>query len=162
MAPQVRNLLVRGGMIRRLTFAALLPCVAMTLTACGGSSSSSSMLTSATSPTPTLNTENFAGTLDKNGTTVFNFTVTSSGYTLLAGYTSIAPASVAALGLGIGVWDASTSTCGLNVTQSDIAKPGSTALSGTAAAGSFCLRVYDSGGVPDGTSANFTLQVQHY
>jgi len=35
-----------------------------------------------------------------------------------------------ALGLGIGVWDPSSSTCGLNVTQNDVSRAGSTAING--------------------------------
>ena len=148
-------------MNRRLSFAGVFTLLAVALSGCSGSASSNSLLTS-TSPTGTLNTENFTGTIDKGGIAVHNFTVTTSGYTLLAGYTSITPTTVSALGLGIGVWDAASSTCGLNITQVDAAKAGATALNGTAANGTFCLRVYDSGAIPDGTSASYTLQVQHY
>ena len=93
---------------------------------------------------------------------MFPFTVTSSGYGLLAGYTSISPAAVAALGLGIGSWDASTSTCSLNVSQNDTGRTGSTALSGTPNNGNYCVRIYDAGNIPAGMSASFTVQVQHY
>ena|SRR5205085_2570800 len=138
--------------------------VALTLAALAGcsGSSSNSALTAATTTTPTVVTEMFTGSIAQNGTALHNFTVTTSGYSLLAGYTSIAPASVTALGLGIGAWDATTSTCGLNQTQNDVSRSGSTAISGTAGAGSFCLRVYDAGNVAADVAATYTVQVQHY
>jgi len=81
---------------------------------------------------------------------------------LLAGYTSISPSSVAALGLGIGSWDAASSTCSLNVSQNDTGRSGSTALSGTPGSGSYRLRIYDAGNIPGGVAAAYTVQVQHY
>jgi len=127
---------------------------------CGSSSNASTL----TTPTVAarLATDTFTGSIDQNGTAVFPFTVTTSGYGLLAGYTSISPASIAALGLGVGAWDASSSTCSLNVSQNDTGRSGSTALSGTPNSGSYCLRVYDAGNIPAGMSASYTVQVQHY
>lgn len=129
------------------------------LLGCGSSSDSSSVITG---PSPTVVTETFSGSLDQNGTALHTFTVANSGYSLLAGFTSVAPSSITSLGIGIGSWDSTTSTCGLNLTQNDAAKNGSTALSGTAGSGSFCIRVYDGGNIPAGTSASYTVQVQHY
>ena len=142
----------------------LIPLVAIALPAAAcGSSSSSSALSTSTSPTPTVVTETFTGSIGQGGTAVFNFTVTNSGYGLLAGYTTISPNTVTALGMGIGAWDSGTQTCGLNQTQNDIARSGSTALSGTAGAGAFCIRVYDGGNIPTAdVTASFTVQVQHY
>jgi hypothetical protein len=130
------------------------------LAACGSSSSGSTVTTP--TATPTLATDTFAGAIEQNGTAVYPFTVTSSGYTLLAGYTSISPSSVAALGLGIGAWDTSSSTCSLNVSQNDTGRSGSTALSGTPSGGNYCLRIYDAGNIPAGVTASYTVQVQHY
>lgn len=127
------------------------------LSACGSSSS-----TSPTTTTATIVTETFTGSIGQNGTDVHPFTVNASGFTLLAGYTSIAPASVAALGLGVANWDPSTSTCGLNVSQNDASHIGSTAVNGTADSGSYCVRIYDAGNIPAGVTATYTVQVQHY
>lgn len=113
-------------------------------------------------PTPALITETFSGSIQKNSANVHSFAVTSSGSPLLAGFTSISPASVSTLGLGLGVWDTATSTCGLNQSQTDSAHIGSTALNGTADSGSYCVRIYDSGGIPDNTTAEYSVQVQHY
>src|SRR5262249_31159398 len=87
----------------------------------GCSSGDSSSITSPTSiaTSVALVTETFTGSLGQNEARIHPFTVTNAGYTLLAGFTSISPASVTALGLGIGSWDASTSTCSLNVSQND-------------------------------------------
>jgi hypothetical protein len=126
-----------------------------------GSSSSGSTLTTPTA-TGTLATDTFTGSIDQNGTAVYPFTVNTSGYGLLAGYTSISPSSVAALGLGIGSWDASSSTCSLNVSQNDTGRSGSTAISGTPSSGSYCIRIYDAGNIPAGVAASYTVQVQHY
>jgi len=134
--------------------------LAAAISGCGGSSNSSNSLP--TAPTPNVVTETFNGSIAQGQTTVFNFTITNSGYTVLAGYTSISPASVTALGLGIGNWDSGTQTCGLNVTQNDSSHSGSTAISGSAGSGNFCVRVYDGGNVPADTTATFTVQVQHY
>jgi hypothetical protein len=133
---------------------------ALLVGACGGSSTTTS--TTAPSSTATLSTETFTGSIGQNATSVHQFTVNASGYALLAGYTGLAPSSVTALGLGIGAWDSTTSTCGLNLSQADVARSGSTAISGTANAGGYCVRVYDGGNVPAGTSVSYTVQVQHY
>lgn len=139
------------------------PAIVSVLWLAGCGSSSGSNLTTPTATTSgTLTTDTFTGSLDQNGTAVFPFTVTTAGYGLLAGYTSIAPASVAALGLGIGSWDATSSTCSLNLSQNDTGRSGSTALTGTPGSGSYCLRIYDAGNIPAGTTASFTVQVQHY
>jgi hypothetical protein len=132
------------------------------VSACANNSDSSDTLSSVTSPSATSVTETFSGSIGQNGTAIHPFTVTSTGYNLLAGYTSITPSTVTALGLGIGSWDASTSTCSLNISQNDVARSGSTALSGSATNGNFCVRVYDAGNLGEGATATYSLQVQHY
>jgi hypothetical protein len=132
------------------------------LVACGSNSSGSTLTAPTATVTATLTTDTFTGSIDQNGTAIYPFTVTTAGYSLLAGYTSISPASVAALGLGIGSWDATSSTCSLNVSQNDTGRSGSTALSGTPNNGNYCVRIYDAGNIPAGTTASYTVQVQHY
>ena len=146
--------------IRSLRLVPVVVALAVAVSACGGSSSSTSL--GVTSPSATALTDTFSGTITQNGTAIHAFTVKTSGYNLLAGYTSLAPATVTALGVGIGAWDGSTSTCGLNVSQNDAARSGSTAVSGTASAGNYCIRVYDGGNVPAGVTVTYTVQVQHY
>lgn len=136
----------------------LLAVLALAAGACGNSSNSSSSLP--TTPSATLVTDTFSGSVTQNGTSIHSFTVATSGYALLAGYTSLSPNTVTALGLGIGAWDGTN--CGLNQSQSDVARSGSTAISGTAASGNYCIRVYDGGNVPEGVTVSYTVQVQHY
>ena len=131
---------------------------ALWLTACG--SNNDSNLTPQPAPA-TLVTETFSGTIGQNEIMVHPFSVTSSG-TLMTGYTALSPTSVTALGLGIAVWDASTQTCGLNISQNDAARSGNTGLTGTPSPGYFCVRAYDGGNVPAGVAVSYTLQVQHY
>ena len=137
--------------------AAILIISLLFLPACGSSPAST------TSPTTVLamTTDTFSGSIAQNGTGVYPFTVTSSGSTLLAGFTSISPSTVAALGLGIGSWDSSTSSCSLNISQNDTARSGNTGLNGTPDSGAYCVRVYDGGNIPVGVTASFTVQVQH-
>ena len=147
---------------RWLLLSPVLAALLLGVSACSDSSESSSVTTTSPTTTVTSSTETFTGSVGRNGSAIHPFSVTTGGYTLLAGYTSIAPASVTALGVGIGAWDATTSTCGLNQTQNDAAKAGSTALSGTASAGNYCIRVYDGGNIPEGITASYTVQVEHY
>lgn len=145
---------------RCVRLCSLVAALAMFLSACGGSSSTST--TSTTTPTVTiaLVTDTFTGTVGANGSAIHPFAVANGGYTLLAGYTTVTPNTVTSLGLGIGGWDGTT--CGLNLTQVDAAKVGSTAITGTAGAANYCLRVYDGGNIPAGTTVSYTVQVQHY
>ena len=118
-----------------------------------------------TGPTPNLVTETFNGSITQGTTMIHNFTITNAGYTLAAGFTSITPASVASLGIGVGSWDPTAQTCGLNQLQNNTATSGSTAISYTSGApnGTFCVRVYNGGGITDPTvTVSYTLQVEHY
>jgi hypothetical protein len=115
-------------------------------------------------PTPNLVTETFSGSITQGGSVIQSFTVANSGYNLLAGFTAIGPSNVTALGLGIANYDPTSSTCGLNLpgAQNSTATVGSTGVTGTANSGPYCVRVYDGGNVPAGTTVTFTAQVQHY
>jgi len=129
----------------------------------GCTNNGNSSNTGITGPTPTVVTETFNGSIGQGGTMIHSFTVNNSGYSLLAGFTSISPASITALGVGIGTWDPSAQVCGLNQTQNDAGKIGSSAISATAPSGPFCMRVYDGGNITDpSVTATYTLVVQHY
>jgi hypothetical protein len=64
-----------------------------------------------------------------------------------------------AMGVGIGTWDGTT--CGTSVSKNDNSRSGSTALTGTAAAGNYCVIVYDSGNILEGTEVSYTIDVTH-
>ena len=151
---------MRDSAKRVLYLLPVLTVLALAVSACAGSSGNSSSLPTTTTPTASLVTDTFSGSITQNGTAIYPFSVTSSGGTLLAGFTSIAPATVTALGMGVGAWDGTT--CSLNQSQNDAARSGNTALNGTAQAGNYCIRVYDGGNIQEGVTATYTLQVQHY
>jgi hypothetical protein len=146
--------------MRNLLFSRLLVLPILVLLSLAACSSGTNNTT--TGPTPTATVETFQGSIDQNGSAVYSFNVANGGFTLAVAFSNLAPASVTALGVGVAAWDAPTSTCGLNLAQNDSSKSGSTAVSGTAAAGAYCVRVYDGGNIPAGVSAQYTVQVQHY
>jgi hypothetical protein len=86
----------------------------------GGSSSSTP-----TSPSATLVTENFTGTVDPNGQSVNQFTVTNSGYQLNVILTAAGPPTTIYEGIGVGSY--ANSTCTLLTNGSTLAQAGSTA-----------------------------------
>jgi hypothetical protein len=134
--------------------------IAIALGAAGCTNNNSNTGTS-TGPTPIVATETFSGSITQGATDIHNFTVANSGYNLLAGFTSIGPSTITALGVGIGSYDPTSATCGLNQIQ-NVGGIGATAITTTAPSGTFCVRVYDGGNVPAGTTATYTVQVQHY
>jgi hypothetical protein len=145
--------------MRQLMFALTLVAAAASF----GCTNNASSNTGITGPTPTVVTETFNGSIGQGGTMIHNFTVNNSGYTLLAGFTSISPSTVTSLGLGIASWDPTGQTCGLNQTQNDASKIGSTAINATAPSGPFCVRVYDGGNVTDpSVTVTYTVQIEHY
>ncbi|HEX6462956.1 MAG TPA: hypothetical protein VFZ98_00830 [Vicinamibacterales bacterium] len=145
-----RQILIMSGILTMIAVAA------------GGCTNNNSNNSNLSGPTPNVVTETFTGSLGQGGTDVHPFTVNNSGYQLLAGFTTISPASITSLGVGVATWDPSSSTCGLNQTQNGTGAVGSTAISGTANSGPLCVRVYDGGNVTAGTTVSYTLQVQHY
>jgi hypothetical protein len=73
--------------------------------------------------------------------------------------TAVDPLTTMALGVAIGTW--SNSSCGTTIAYNENARANVTALSGTATTGSYCLKVYDSGNVPESWLVNYTVQVVH-
>jgi hypothetical protein len=110
-----------------------------------------------TTPTPVTTTETFSGTIPQLGSAAHAFTVAANG-TITISLTSVGPLATMAIGLGVGSWDGTTCTV---ITQNDNARAGSIALTGTAVAGSFCAKVYDSGNIPDLTTVTYTIEVVH-
>jgi hypothetical protein len=144
---------------RKTAFSVLAIALAIGAAGCTNNNGSGS---TPTTPTPNVVTETFSGSITQGGSVIQNFSVTNTGFNLLAGFTAISPSSVTALGLGIANYDPTTSTCGLNLSQNSTSTVGSTAISGTANSGTYCARVYDGGNVPAGTTVTYTVQIQHY
>jgi hypothetical protein len=130
----------------------LIAAVSVLSGACSGTADST-----LTTPTPVTTTDTYSGTFAQSGAAVHPFTVTTTG-TVTISVTEVGPLATMSIGVSIGTWDGTTCT---SVSKNDNARAGSTAVSGTAATGSYCVRVYDSGNVPDGTSVTYTVQVVH-
>jgi hypothetical protein len=125
--------------LRRAAAAASFLLVAsLVLSSCGGASTP----TSTPTPTPEVKTETFTGTLAQGGSAFSLFTVAAQGV-ITATLTSLSPQSTITTGFGIGT--PSGTTCSLiSGAYSEAAKVGF-ALSGTIAAGSYCVLIYDIG-----------------
>jgi hypothetical protein len=102
-------------------------------------------------------TEDFTGTPDQLGSMTNAFTVAAAG-TVQVKLTDVEP--LATMGLGVAITTGGTA-CGSDIAQNTNAKSGATALSGTAAVGSYCVRVFDAGNIPVETSVTYTVEVTH-
>jgi|SRR6185369_1924145 len=140
---------------------AVLGTLGMLAAACGGSSDA----TTVTTPTGTVTTDTFTGTLNPpvNGTfqaNVHPFTVNTAGGTISVTLVSAGPPSTIQLGLGLGNPSA-TGSCSIISGFATQTSAGSTAqLSGAGApAGAYCIAVVDIGNVLQ--SVNYTVTVAH-
>jgi hypothetical protein len=112
--------------------------------ACGGSSTSPSVIP--TTPAATLTTETFTGTVQQGGQNVHTFTVTTPG-ALSVTMTAAGPPPTITMGLGIGNPDSAGNCIFLTGgTTTGIASTTTPQLSGTvSAAGAYCLAIADIG-----------------
>ena len=122
---------------------------------CAGTGTAASITAPTTSPT----TETFTGTVPVGGTDAHNFTVALSNGQVNIILTAAGPPSTIFMGLGIGT--PTDSTCTALSGGSVVTQAGASAqLSGTAAAGSYCVVVSDVGNqVADVT---YSVTVTHY
>jgi len=126
--------------------------------AVGACDSSTGSTTTPTTPDTASVTETFSDTVRRSGSKAFAFTQAASG-TITIGLNSVSPLSTMALGVAIGSWSDPSCT---TITRNDNARAGATAITGTAAAGSYCILVYDSGNVPSDWTVTYAVQVVHY
>ena len=133
--------------------------VALLMTAalpiCGACDSTSD--TSTVTPTPVTTTEAFTATIEQLGSTTHTFTVAAAG-TVQVTLTAVEP--LATMALGVAVTTGGTA-CGADIAHNDNARSGATALSGTAAVGSYCVRVFDAGNIPLATTVTYSVEVTH-
>jgi hypothetical protein len=139
-----------------ITRAALVAALTLGAAACGGGNSPSTL---STSPTPTIISEDFTGTVAISGNDVHAFTVALSGGQVNAILTAAGPPSTIYMGLGIGT--PSGSTCAL-LTNGAVVTPAGTAaqLTGTLNAGSYCVMVFDAGNQT--APVTYAVTVNHY
>ncbi len=128
------------------------------MSACGGSSNSTS-----TTPTVTSGpqTELFEGTLTPNGSAFYSFTVQSTGDAdvMLASVTATtAPGSSSNVVLGLGLGMPLGTDC--TVTTSVLTFPAlQSPLVSNLTAGTYCVRVYDVGNLTN--TVNFAIRIVH-
>jgi hypothetical protein len=146
--------------MRRIVLRGVFP-VVLTLVlavALGACDSSTGTTTTPTTPTTASTTETFSDTIKHGGSKSHPFAQTAAG-TITISLTSVSPLSTMALGVAIGTWG--DPNCAA-VTKNENARAGLAAISGSAAAGNYCVLVYDSGNVPSDWTVTYTVQVVHY
>jgi hypothetical protein len=100
----------------------------------------------------------FAGSVSPQGSSGYPFTVSAAGPVTIQ-LTTVTPLATMALGVAFATWNGTS--CGTTVSHDDNARAGTAALSGTAAAGTYCVLVYDSGNIPADWSVSYAVQVVH-
>jgi len=137
--------------------AALIPAVAAILLASACSSDSSG--TTVTGPSTNPTSEMFSGTVPVGGSDSHSFTVSLSNGQVNIILTAAGPPASIYEGLGIGT--PSGTTCSILTGGAVVTPAGTTALlSGTAAAGSYCVVVYDVGNQT--ADITYAVTVTHY
>jgi hypothetical protein len=139
----------------KLFLSALVVCI-VAGTACGDGGNTTPNFVQ---PTPTQITENFTGTVAVQGSDSHNFTVTATNQPLTVTMTAAGPPPTIFMGIGVGT--PSGSTCSL-ITNGSTSAPASTTaqLSGTIAAGTYCLAVFDVGNQT--APVTYAVTVTHY
>lgn len=133
--------------------------VATALSAAGCSNSDDTSTTLPTAPSSPLVTENFSGTVQVGSNDSKPFTVTSDGFQITVDMTSAGPPATIAMGIGVGTFVGGT--CQLSSGGFITAAAGSTPqLTGTIAAGQYCLMIYDVGN--QSGPITYTVVVNHY
>ena len=142
-------------MLHRLLASVSFGALALIVTACGSSSSS----LASPSLTAMATTETFQGTVDVGGISTNPFTVGVSGGQVNVTLTAAGPPSTIFMGLAVG--GVSSGVCTPLSGAAVIAQGGSAAqLSGTAAAGSYCVMVYDVGN--QSAPVDYSVTVSHF
>ena len=110
--------------------------------------------TPTTSPTALQVTDSFNGTLVQGGSATNDFTMAADGAISIT-LVSLSPQSTITMGVGIGT--PSAATCVVTQSQENV-KVG-TPITGTLAAGSYCVELYDLGNMTG--SDNYAITVVH-
>jgi hypothetical protein len=124
-----------------------------------GSSNSSSSLAALTAPTAAQAVESFSGTVAAGSSDAHTFIVTAGNQPVLVTLTAAGPPTTIFMGVGVGT-PASDGMCALFSNASVLAQAGMTAqLSGTIAAGTYCVAVFDAGN--QSGPVDYTVTVSH-
>lgn len=140
--------------MRRSIGTMLLAVAALTAGACDDNKAP----TEPTPPTVTV-TDKFSGMLGPNGGVTHTFS-TASGGSVTATLTELQPeAETLLIGIALGTWNGTTSTCTLIVTNDKAIKNALVSATATGAV-NLCLRVSDAAGVIV-TPVSYTVEVVH-
>ena len=126
--------------------------------ACGGSATDAT----GTLPSvqPTVLTETFSGTLNRNSAYTHPFSVRDAGTVsvfLIMSADTRNPDNAIPIGVSLGTWNGAS--CAI-VIANDNVSPGSSITGQATAAGNLCVRVYDVGFLPAATA--YELLIDHY
>jgi hypothetical protein len=112
-----------------------------------------------TNPTlPTQITENFTGSIARNGASAHPFVAQQSG-SVTAVLSSLTPDSSVQVGFALGTWN-SGSACQVTIAN-DRATQGTVVTGTVTGNGSLCVRIYDSTGTLSNSAANYQIDVTH-
>ena len=144
-------------MFERMICRAIQPfcAIALVVTAMGAAACDDNSAVLPIAPTPSQQTETFAGTLSINGGVTFSFTSNRGAVT--ATLSTVAPDSTVVLGMSLGVWNGITCAATL---PNDQAVQGSTIYGTVNTTGALCVRLYDVGKMSD--SLDFEVKVIHF
>jgi hypothetical protein len=106
---------------------------------------------------PTV-TQTFTGTIARNGASTHQFSSLARG-TITATLTAVNPDSSLAIGMSLGTWNVTTSSCQI-ILANDAATVGTVVVGSVSGVGDLCLRVYDAKGVLT-TSQDYSVDVVH-
>ena len=109
-----------------------------------------------TTPTPTLVTEEFKGTVRLNGAVSHGFNVSTAGSTV-AEITAIEPAG-SFLGFQMGTWSGVVCTA---VLSNDAGTLASVLTARTQSAASLCIKLHDPNGTLTDRTVTYTVKVTH-
>jgi hypothetical protein len=142
--------------IRRRVLSLLIPVSVLIMSACANPFSD--LLGNPSSPsTPNSpTTDTFNGTVAPNGSVAFTFSVATAGNVAIT-LTAVSPAATGPLGLGVG--PSSNGNCAIANSTSGAMAGASPQLSGTQSAGSYCVKVSDSGSLT--ATSTVTVTVTH-
>lgn len=144
--------------VTRHTLAAVV--LAVLLAGCDSGTDSPTTPTDPT-PTPAQVTEVLTGELTKGATKVHPISVGTG--VVRATLSSLSPVATTLIGTGIGLWDGTTCTAVTPTAVETSSMQVGATLTGTAMSPvSLCVKVYDVGNIPDGTTYAYAMTVTHY
>lgn len=109
-------------------------------------------------PVYELKTSTFTGTVKAGESVGFPFTVVNPG-DIGVSITELGPISTLMMGIGLGFWDAATSTCTQQLTTT-AATLNVVFNASPSAPGEYCVGIFDTGNVQG--SSDFALKVTYY